>query len=1287
MNPLQQRLAVVRRRLRFVATFRGVCLAVSLLLLAVLLSGLLDWRVHLPSAVRAFLLAATLGSCGYVAARYLVAPLQARADDLALALKVETRYPELNDALASAVQFLEHSREAAEERRPTLRQEAVRRALDEAEHRDFAAVIDERGTRPAGTALLGAGGVAVLLLIWQPALARTALLRLADPFGVHDWPRQTQLTLQAESRAARGEAFPIRGTVRGVLPETATIRYRFADDSRLEQTCEIQRGGTREEGTFEVRLEPERVHQAFRFQVAAHDAATEWRSVAVLPPPQLVPLNGRPSPHVRLHHPAYADLPDLALPDGTTSVEALAGTTVTLHAATDRPLARAWLEHPPETLMAVDTARAVGCLAVPWLALDPQAGRRIPAQVAAGGQSFALEFLARLSSVFVLRVEDDSGLGSNRLFEVRVVADPAPVVQLERPTKVHDSFEVLPRATVTLQVLAEDVQFALRTVWVDYRITRADRHNQPENGRVLLYDPRLAAEAATRVTGLPPTLFRVRPQRQDRTVRWSLAALQLHEGDTVRVQAFADDFDDVMVGKLPGRSHEVELHVVSRTTLERLLHEWQLRVQQELQALSRLQQDAQKRIAEAEAALRKEGKLEPRHLDDVVQAEQMQQQVRARVGNATEGLRAEVRRILQALRDNGMPRAGAQDRLQATQAELDRLAREHLDQVEPRLHDVRKDQETGTPRPASEKNPLGEARKHQEEIRRTLHNLLKLLEPWSQTSERKAQARLLLEEQRRLARETEKLSQDMPLGTSRGEMRKQQEKLEADARLQRRMTDETRKRLEQLKAQQAALDRAAETQNKLTDRLEELLNKLENAGTEPGKPSPEKLDKSARPVPDPAAAKELRDAAQQARKADIANAMRGAEQNLRDAAVGKAREQQQRSMEGLEQMVQTLEEQREAELDRLRKRLLIADEHLAKMEAAQEELRKRTAKAAAQADPRERERELRRLTREQEKIQKEIEEAIQELTRLRRTEAQQQVIEAGNQLDKATRRLQEGADPQAQQEQALARLNEARRDLQESAQAVEEELLREKLAKLADQIKGLKERQESRLEESARVQREVLQRKQWTRALLASLLDLARTQEHLAKETAGLADNKAARAEVVALLLRRTAATMEKAAAQLRLRVPDVAAEFDPAAEQAADAAVQQLQRRAIRSFDTLLEALNPLTGQAGKNQSGPESGDSGPEPGSESGDTPPGSSGPRAPGEGISPVVELRVLKAIQEDLNERTRLFAQQHPDVGKLSPGELAELEALRQEQLKVAELLEKITSALMPKEEKP
>ena len=52
-NRLTRRFAALRRRLRFVTTFRGMSWVLAIVLFAAVIGGVLDWRVHLPSVVRA----------------------------------------------------------------------------------------------------------------------------------------------------------------------------------------------------------------------------------------------------------------------------------------------------------------------------------------------------------------------------------------------------------------------------------------------------------------------------------------------------------------------------------------------------------------------------------------------------------------------------------------------------------------------------------------------------------------------------------------------------------------------------------------------------------------------------------------------------------------------------------------------------------------------------------------------------------------------------------------------------------------------------------------------------------------------------------------------------------------------------------------------------------------------------------------------------------------------------------------------------------------------------------
>src|SRR5207248_10504445 len=171
----------------------------------------------------------------------------------------------------------------------------------------------------------------------------------------------------------------------------------------------------------------------------------DWFDVAVEPPPVLVPLDGRPSPQVRLLFPAYTDRPTQDLPDGTGNVEAVVGTAVAFRAAADRPLARAWVEYRPEQPAAPHAAwlgvfgarHAAGAAAL--AAVGAEAAGRIPAELGPDRKVLAVAFLPRFRGTYAVRFEDETGLANTRVFDLRLLNDPPPAVNLERPSRNLDS--------------------------------------------------------------------------------------------------------------------------------------------------------------------------------------------------------------------------------------------------------------------------------------------------------------------------------------------------------------------------------------------------------------------------------------------------------------------------------------------------------------------------------------------------------------------------------------------------------------------------------------------------------------------------------------------------------------------------------------------------------------------------------------------------------------------------------------------------------------------------------
>jgi DNA repair exonuclease SbcCD ATPase subunit len=1213
MNPLQIRLAALRRRLRIAVSFRGLCLLASMLLGCVAIAGLLDWRMQLPPLARAALLVACLGSAGLAAVQFLIRPLRMRADDLTLAIRLETVYPSLADSLASTIEFLGGGSESSES--AELRQSVVARTMRESRSYDFHKAIETRGLGRAGLSLIGSAALAIGLLLWQPGLAWTALVRLADPFGEHDWPRQTSLDVEPpRSPVARGEPYEIRATIEGVIPSEATVI--FAGPAPSRQTFAIG-----QDGRLTARLD--RVEESFGFQVIANDASSRWYDVKVLPPPVLVALEGRASPQLRLHYPVYTCVTDRDLPDGAGTIDTVAGTQVSLRAATDRPIARAWIAYRPDR-PAIAPAAFLTCLGASnfvGATVSTAAGFDIwgnmPVHIDATGHVLSATFVPRVSGAMLLRFEEESALGNTRLFDVRVRPDPAPAVNLERPSRSHDNGDLLRDAEVEVRIAAEDREFGLRTVYLEVRCGK----NEPSQ-RLVFHDHQavMASGRALPAGGA----VQVRAAR-----RLPLASLRhadgrpLAEGDVIVLQAYADDFDDVSLNKQPGHSHEVELRIVGRQALEADLDHAQKRVQQELLRLQKLHQEASDNVISPEQRWRSTGRLGSRDLDQLAQAQELEHQLRARVGSGQEGLRGDVGRLLERLQENRLPPSGMQERIETVAGELDRLVREHLQQLESDLTNARKESEVDSSlsKPTATRGRLGEARRHQEEVAQTLAELLKLLEPWGNVNEARGEARAVLQEQRRLAEETEALK-----GKALG---RQPEGLDDDTK--------------------ASLGKAAEMQGNLGQRVEQLLQKMGRVGRE-------NRDKS----PDTAAA--LAEAAAHAEKEDVAGQMKAAAEDLRGNRLVSAGDKQRQSTRGLERMVRDLEERREQELDQLKKKLRQAEEMLTDLEQRQQSLRKKIAAAGKIADPAKRREELKRLGREQQQLQKEAQEMARELTRLRAERAAQGVAAVSESMEQAATQLQSGEEPAESQEEVLDRMQEARQRLRQQQARVEEELQRERLAKLADQLRLLGERQEATIRETKRLHDAALEQKEWTRPLRASLGDLIDAQSELAQETDRLAKDKLADAKVLPRLLAKAAAAMTSASQQLQKRRDQI---DDNSKELRDDGEIHARQDEALRRIRQLLQAVKSESAARSQTGGGEGAGEAG-------GGRPPQASD--RPGH----LAELKALWLLQQEVNERTSKFSRAHPDVAALSERARRELAELGESQRELADLLDQVTA---------
>jgi hypothetical protein len=392
-------------------------------------------------------------------------------------------------------------------------------------------------------------------------------------------------------------------------------------------------------------------------------------------------------------------------------------------------------------------------LAVPGFdLLGREVWQDVPVTIGRDGTLLEITFIPRMPGPYAFRFEDDTGLGTTKMFDVRVQPDPAPTVALERPSAGRDSLLVLPDGELTFEAKVTDKQYAIRSARLEYRTNRGGPARS-----FPWYDAHVAGVALPAMGSMMrgvtplPSKMRLRPQELTFSMRLSLTSIRhadgtaLAAGDIVILNVAADDFDDVTGFKQPGRSHEVELIVVTKQDLEAVEQQTQSDLRNELLQLHAMQRDARTRVQEAIQQLRNTGKLRPEDFDKLNRVEQAQQQIRQRINNPEDGLRAQLDKLKQSAKDNHLPRSATTERLDEAAADLARLAREELEPLELDLAAAKRPPESKES-PAA---PLGRVEKRQKEVEQTLLSLLERLEPWSGAGEIRGEARSVLNDTKR----------------------------------------------------------------------------------------------------------------------------------------------------------------------------------------------------------------------------------------------------------------------------------------------------------------------------------------------------------------------------------------------------------------------------------------------------------------------------------------------------------------------------------------------------------
>lgn len=662
-----------------------------------------------------------------------------------------------------------------------------------------------------------------------------------------------------------------------------------------------------------------------------------------------------------------------------------------------------------------------------------------------------------------------------------------------------------------------------------------------------------------------------------------------------------------------GKSEPKRLAILTDQQLLDRINGRQSQVLNELGRLTKLQQEARQQTQNLEIVMEEVGSLSEEQADTLQAAEITQRQVQKGLADE-EGIVATIDEMLSELRNNRLDAGESVERLNRLKSSVQELGQNELPKVSHELTTALK---------ATQNQPTDF--KANQEIAENLQ------------SARKGQDEVV----RELDALLQELSRWDDARRFRQELREFQEKQEELAEGTLEQLKETLTRdLKDLSPQQVAkLKQLTRQQQELSEDLARWMSRAEQSSRE--------LQEA-----DPKAAQSLSDANALARELALHGRMRAAAQDLQQNRVGQTAEQQQQIADSLQEVLDELSNRPPSDTKQLVRKLREAEEKLKRLRREQKELQRELQANQRNPNAEQKERELQRLMRKQENLEQELARFSRQLQRLTAKKSSQSVRNAEQKVDQAGKQAQAGKSDLAEQQaqQAEKDLEQAQQQLAERRREAEADLAYEKLTKMKDELVGVHDRQKSLLEGTERLEDLRQQNSgELTPGQRASLQQLAANQALLEEQTFDLAE-KLAEAVVFRMALDGARGEMQAAA--------------DMLSQGQTGSGVQTAEANALRRMEQLLEALNPDPPDDNQEQAQPPGGGGGE------------NQQQNRPQDGIPDIAQLKMLKLLQQEINQRTQALESKYGLENELSEAQENEYQRLAAEQGRLANLLRQL-----------
>lgn len=287
-----------------------------------------------------------------------------------------------------------------------------------------------------------------------------------------------------------------------------------------------------------------------------------------------------------------------------------------------------------------------------------EGGRQIAARLSDDGVEFQVEFTVERSGVYWFHLIDREGFSSNGngndRWEIVAVSDAAPSVVVERPTA---NLFVTPQAIAPVRVSAKD-DFAIADVSLVFRASEAS----PESRLSLYAGPKSAPHQST---------WDAPGESRSVDYRWNMSPLNLKPGTQVTFYVVASDYRPQT-----GKSESRLLIVVTPDELRDRIADREQIIVAELDRALKMQLACREQVESLRIRLGQSRWIERSDVDRMQAAEHSQREVAQLLAPLGDGVPVHAAALVADLENNGLDNTDTQRRIESLVAELGRLDRD-----------------------------------------------------------------------------------------------------------------------------------------------------------------------------------------------------------------------------------------------------------------------------------------------------------------------------------------------------------------------------------------------------------------------------------------------------------------------------------------------------------------------------------------------------------------------------------------------------------------------------------